>query len=49
VVIPGERISAEAIAQIQQAIAAGGHCTGPADYELQTLRVVAESDPIGAS
>ncbi|MBE9178990.1 aminotransferase class I/II-fold pyridoxal phosphate-dependent enzyme [Oculatella sp. LEGE 06141] len=40
VLIPGETINAEAIAYLQQVLAAGGMITGCSDPELQTLRVI---------
>lgn len=38
--LPGEQISAAAIAQLQQVLAAGGIITGCSDPTLQTLKVV---------
>lgn len=42
--LPGEQISAAAIAQLQQVLAAGGIITGCSDPALQTLKVVKNPD-----
>ena len=42
--LPGERITAAAIAQLQQIHRSGGVITGTADPELQTLRVVSQTE-----
>ena len=42
-VLPGERLTVETLAYIQQALDHGGSLRGASDRELRTLRVVAES------
>ena len=41
-VLPGERLTAETLDYIQQAIEHGGSLRGASDRALRTLRVVAE-------
>jgi arginine decarboxylase len=41
-VLPGERLSAETLDYIQQALDHGGSLRGASDRALQTLRVVVE-------
>lgn len=43
VLVPGERITAEAIATLQAVLAAGGVVTGGADASMQHLRVIKET------
>ncbi len=45
VLIPGDRISAEALRLLQQVLAAGGVITGCADPALKTLKVVQQRTP----
>ncbi len=42
-VLPGERLTVETLAYIQQALEHGGSLRGASDRELRTLRVVAEA------
>ncbi|HLN61546.1 MAG TPA: decarboxylase, partial [Symbiobacteriaceae bacterium] len=42
VVAPGERLTPDLIAYLQQAVAAGHHLQGPADSHLHTIQVVRE-------
>jgi arginine decarboxylase len=42
-VLPGERLTAETLAYIEQTIAHGGSLRGASDRALRTLRVVVES------
>ena len=41
-VLPGERLSREALDYITESIAHGGYVRGATDRELKTLRVVSE-------
>ena len=41
-VLPGERLSAETLDYVQQALEQGGHLRGASDRKLRTLRVVVE-------
>jgi arginine/lysine/ornithine decarboxylase len=41
-IVPGERLTADVVAYLQHAVAAGYHLQGPSDPDLHTIRVVRE-------
>jgi arginine decarboxylase len=42
VVAPGEKLTADVVAYLRQAVAAGHHLQGPADPQLHSIQVVRE-------